>query len=142
MVETREFSRADFSRMVTIQEAITKKKVTEAWARMLERHLEEKTGVGFVALRDGEVVGFAIGEIKGEGFGLHQSGWIEAVGVDPKAMGEGIGSAIVEKLFQHFREKKVMDVYTTVRWDSVDMLSFFKSVGFGRSDFINLTRKL
>jgi len=33
-------------------------------------------------------------------------------------------------------------VYTAARWDSVDLLSFFKSVGFNRSNFINLYKKL
>ena len=83
-----------------------------------------------------------IGEVKGEGFGLHQSGWIEVVGVHPQAMGEGIGKAVIDKLFESFRRKKIRNVYTAVRWDSVDMVSFFKSVGFGLSDFINLTRRL
>jgi hypothetical protein len=29
-----------------------------------------------------------------------------------------------------------------VRWDAGDMLSFFKALGFGQSEFINLTRQL
>jgi len=49
---------------------------------------------------------------------------------------------MIEKVFEAFRERKIENVYTAVRWDAVDMLSFFKSVGFGRSDFINLIRKL
>ena len=54
----------------------------------------------------------------------------------------GIGKAMLDKLFESFRRKEITNVYTAVRWDAVDMLSFFKSVGFGRSDFINLIRKL
>lgn len=142
MIELREFGGSDIPGMVAIQQAITKKKVSQNWTRMLERHLENRSGLGFVALRDGRLVGFALGEVKGEGFGLPQSGWIEVVGVDPQAMGQGIGKAIMDKLLEAFRQKKVKNVYTSVRWDAVDMLSFFKSVGFGRSDFINLIRKL
>jgi len=142
MVELREFGRADIPEMVVIQRAITKKKVSRTWTRMVERHLEDSHGVGFVAVRDGKVVGFALGEVKGEGFGLPQSGWIEVVGVDPQAMGEGIGKAMLDKVFEAFRRKKIENVYTAVRWDSVDMVSFFKSIGFGRSDFINLVRRL
>lgn len=142
MIEIRKFDSSDIPGMVAIQEAITKKKVSRDWKRMVERHLEDSSGVGFVALRKGRTVGFVIGEIKGAGFGLNQSGWIEAVGVDPQAMGTGVGKAMIKKLFETFSEKKIKDVYTAVRWDSVDMVSFFKSVGFGRSDFINLTMKL
>lgn len=142
MVELREFVRSDIPEMVAIQQLITKKRVPRTWTRMIERHLEDSQGVGFVAVRDDKVVGFVIGEVKGEGFGLPLSGWIEVVLVEPQAMGEGIGKAMIEKLFDYFRRKKIRDVYTAVRWDSVDMLSFFKSVGFARSDFINLTRRL
>jgi ribosomal protein S18 acetylase RimI-like enzyme len=142
MIELRELRRSDIPRMVAIQRAITKKKVSRNWTRMVERHLEDSHGLGFVAVRDSELVGFVIGEVKGEGFGLPQSGWIEVVGVDPQAMGEGIGKAMIDKLFESFRRKKITNVYTAVRWDAVDMVSFFKSVGFSPSDFINLVRKL
>ncbi|MHB8762863.1 MAG: GNAT family N-acetyltransferase [Deferrisomatales bacterium] len=142
MIELREFGQTDIPEMVAIQRAITKKRVPRTWTRMVERHLESGHGLGFVALRDGKIVGFAIGEVKGEGFGVPQSGWIEVVGVDPHAMGEGVGKAMIEKLLESFRRKKITNAYTAVRWDSVDMLSFFKSVGFGRSDFINLVRPL
>ncbi len=142
MIELREFTRSDLPAMVAIQGAITQKRVPKTWTRMVERHLEDSQGVGFVAVRDGKVLGFVLGEVKGEGFGLPQSGWIEVVGVDPQAMGEGVGKAMVDRLLEAFRQRKVKSVYTAVRWDSVDMVSFFKSVGFGRSDFINLVRRL
>jgi ribosomal protein S18 acetylase RimI-like enzyme len=142
MIELRELRRSDIPRMVAIQRAITKKKVSRNWTRMVERHLEDSHGLGFVAVRDSELVGFVIGEVKGEGFGLPQSGWIEVVGVDPQAMGEGIGKAMIDKLFESFRRKKITNVYTAVRWDAVDMVSFFRSVGFSPSDFINLVRRL
>lgn len=142
MIELKEFGRDDIPEMVSIQQRITKKEVTPAWTRMVESHLDDPEGLGFVALRQGKVVGFVIGEVKGEGFGLRQSGWIEVVGVDPQAMGEGIGKTMIDALFATFRSRGITDVHTAVRWDSVDLVSFFKSVGFGRSDFINLIRQL
>ena len=129
----------DVPRIIAIQETIIKKRVSRRWIQMVEDHLRKHEGVGFVASRDGQVVGFIIGEVKGEGFGLEQSGWIEVVGVHPSQMGIGIGQALAERLFDFFRKRRVRDVYTAVRWDAVNMLSFFKSVGFDRSTFINLT---
>ena len=38
--------------------------------------------------------------------------------------------------------KSNKDIYTSVRWDSTDLLSFFKTLGFQRSDFINLHKSL
>jgi ribosomal protein S18 acetylase RimI-like enzyme len=132
----------DVPQIIAIQEAIIKKRVSRKWIQMVEDHLRKHEGVGFVASKDGQVVGFMIGEVKGEGFGLEQSGWIEVVGVHPSQMGIGIGQALAERLFDFFRKRRVRDVYTAVRWDAVDMLSFFKSVGFDRSTFINLIKRL
>lgn len=132
----------DVPRIIAIQEAIIKKKVSRKWVQMVEDHLRKHEGVGFVTSKDGQVVGFIIGEVKGESFGLEQSGWIEVVGVHPSQMGVGIGQALAERLFDFFRKRRVRDVYTAVRWDAVDMLSFFKSVGFDRSTFINLIKRL
>ena len=141
-IETRQIKTEDVPQIIAIQQAIIKKKVSRRWVQMVENHLRRQDAVGFVATRDNKVIGFVIGEVKGEGFGLEQSGWIEVVGVHPSQMGVGIGHALSHRLFQYFKKRGVRDVYTAVRWDAVDMLSFFKSIGFDRSTFINLIRHL
>ena len=141
-IKTRKIRSEDIPQIIAIQESITKKKVSRRWIKMVEHHLREEEGVGFVALKAGQVAGFIIGEIKGEGFGLEQSGWIEVIGVHPREMGAGTGTSLVDHLFRFFKQRGVRDIYTAVRWDAVDMLSFFKSVGFDRSDFINLRKHL
>jgi len=60
--------------------------------------------------------------------------------VHPRHMGTGTGYALAHKLFDHFRRRGIRDVHTSVLWDAVDMLSFFKSLGFDRSTFINLIK--
>jgi len=45
---------------------------------------------------------------------------------------EGIGKALAKRLFQYFRKRDIRDIYTAVRWDTGDMLSFFKAIGFKR----------
>ena len=94
-----------------------------------------------VAATEDRVAGFIIGEIKEWGFGLERSGWIEMIEVDPKHMGGGIGKALGEDLIKHFKEKGIKEVYTSVKWDSADLIAFFKSVGFDKSSFINLKYK-
>ena len=141
-IETRQIKTEDVPQIIAIQQAIIKKKVSRRWVQMVENHLRRQDAVGFVATRDNNVIGFVIGEVKGEGFGLEQSGWIEVVEVHPSQMGVGIGHALSHRLFQYFKKRGVRDVYTAVRWDAVDMLSFFKSIGFDRSEFINLIRHL
>ena len=141
-IKTQQIKAEDVPQIIAIQQAIIKKKVSRRWVQMVENHLRKQDAVGFVATRDKKVIGFIVGEVKGEGFGLEQSGWIEVVGVHPSQMGVGIGHALAHRLFQYFKRKGIRDVYTAVRWDAVDMLSFFKSIGFDRSEFINLIRRL
>jgi ribosomal protein S18 acetylase RimI-like enzyme len=141
-IKTHQIKAEDVPQIIAIQQAITQKKVSRRWVQMVENHLRKQDAVGMVATRDNKVIGFIVGEVKGEGFGLEQSGWIEVVGVHPSQMGVGIGHALAHRLFQYFKRKGIRDVYTAVRWDAVDMLSFFKSIGFDRSEFINLIRRL
>lgn len=141
-IKIRKIEAEDVPEIVSIQESILQKKISKKWIQMVEGHLKKEEALGFVALKDGHVVGFIIGEIKGEGFGLEQSGWIEVVGVHPRQMGIGIGRILAEKLFSFFRKKGIHDIHTSVRWDAGDMLSFFKAIGFDRSPFINLRRHL
>jgi ribosomal protein S18 acetylase RimI-like enzyme len=133
---------SDIPEIAAIQESILQKKVSRKWIQMVRNYFRQRKGVGFLASKDGRVVGFIIGEIKGEGFGLEQSGWIEVVGVHPRQMGAGIGRTLAEKLFLFFKKEGIRDIHTAVRWDAGDMLSFFKSIGFDRSTFINLRKHL
>jgi ribosomal protein S18 acetylase RimI-like enzyme len=141
-IKIRKIQSEDLPEIIAIQQTITKKKASRKWVQRVEHHLGKQEGFGFVAESGGKVAGFIIAEMKGEGFGLERSGWIEVVGVHPSQMGAGIGHALATKLFAYFRQKGVRDAYTAVRWDAVDMLSFFKSIGFDRSPFINLIKPL
>jgi ribosomal protein S18 acetylase RimI-like enzyme len=94
-----------------------------------------------VAIIDNNVAGFIIGGIKEWGFGVEHSGWIEMIEVDPKQMGKGIGKTLAEALINFFKNEGIKEVYTSVKWDSGDLIAFFKSVGFDKSSFINLEYK-
>ena len=141
-IRIRKIGTDNIPEMVAIQEAILQKRVSKKWIQMVKARLKKQEAVGFVASMDDRVAGFIIGEIKGESFGLEQSGWIEVVGVHPGHMGVGIGRILAKKLFEFFKKKGIRDIYTTVRWDAGDMLSFFKAIGFDRSPLINLRKHL
>ena len=141
-LKVRELRDEDIEEVVRIHGVITKKPDPPVVEALLRENLEKSRGVGFVAELEGRVVGFMMGEIKHGSFGLGRSFWIEMMAVHPKRMGIGIGHAIGERLFEFCKSKDVFDVYTAVRWDSGDILSFFKTLGFDRSNFVNLRKKL
>ena len=141
-MELRPLDRKDLAQVVEIQQRITRNPVTDRWKEMLARHVGCPDLPGLVAELRGEVVGFIIGEVKVGGFGTELSGWLEMVGVKPEHMGSGIGQSLAQGLFKHFHARGVLDIFTSVRWDSGDMLAFFKDLGFDRSHFINLQLRM
>jgi len=132
----------DYDAVMDIHEAILTRFTKPQWKSPVKSRLSNENIIALVALYEGKVVGFIISEVKKGDFGLDQSGWVQIVGVHPKYMGRGIGKSLGRHLLEHYRKMGIQDMYTSVRWDAVDMLSFFKSLGFDRSNFINLRRKL
>ena len=123
--------------------AITQTEVNLDYARIIGDQIQTDEPTSFVAEIDGKVVGFMICEIISSGFGLlDKSAWIVMFGIDPNFMGQGIGKRLASEIFRICREKGIRKIYSSVRWDSVDLLSFFKTLGFDRSNFINLQRTL
>jgi N-acetylglutamate synthase-like GNAT family acetyltransferase len=141
-IKIRKLTVGDLPQVIHIQEVITKKKIGLRKRTQWGDHIRKDSSFCLVALDKDQVVGFIISEIMNNSFGLDQSGWIKIIGVHPKYMGTGIGQSLITQLFVQYKKKKINEIYTAARWDSVDLLSFFKSVGFNRSNFINLYRKL
>jgi ribosomal protein S18 acetylase RimI-like enzyme len=126
----------------TIYSKITKKPVEPYFVSTIQEHAEAEESACFVAELDGRVIGFMISFILALGFGIEESAWIAVMGVHPKYMGQGIGARLASEIFKFYEARGITRVYTSVRWDSTDLLSFFRTLDFERSDFINLTKKL
>ena len=125
-----------------IYAAITQKPVDMDLKRIVQEQAPRDENACYVAELEGKVVGYMVSYILSGGFGLKKSAWIAQLGVDPKYMGQGIGDRLAREIFKFYKETGIENVYTSVRWDSTDLLSFFKTLGFDRSNFINLRKKL
>jgi len=125
-----------------IYSSITQKPGKADFERLIEEHAKKDNDACFVAELDNRVVGFMISYILTLGFGIEKSAWIATVGVNPNFMGQGIGGRLAEEILKFYKDEGITNVYTSVRWDSPDLLSFFKTLGFDRSNFINLRKVL
>ncbi len=141
-VDIRRMKIEDADEIGVISMAITQKPAGVNFKRIVEEQLRHEKNACFVAEIEGNVVGFMISYIQSGGFGLKESAWIVQLGVDPKYMGQGIGDRLAKEIFKYCKKAGIKDIYTSVRWDSTDLLSFFKTLGFDRSNFINLRKKL
>ena len=141
-MQIRRLMKEDVDQISRIYAAITMNDVDPDFKRVVEDHARSDDEACFVAESDGKVVGFMISYIITAGFGMAKSAWIATLGVDPSCMGQGIGAGLAEEIFKYYKSRGIENVYTSVRWDSTDMLSFFKTRGFDRSNFINLRKTI
>ena len=141
-VKIRKLKAEDAKDIRRIYGAITQKSVERDFNRIVKEQAQARDKASFVAKVDGKLVGYMISYILSGGFGLKKSAWIAQLGVDPQYMGQGIGDRLAKEIFKFCKKKGIKDIYTSVRWDSTDLLSFFKTLGFDRSNFINLLKKL
>jgi predicted N-acetyltransferase YhbS len=132
----------DADQISRINAAITKSSGKIDFQKTLEAQNQKSEDASFVAVFQGRIVGYMISYIIHGGFGIEKSAWIATLGVDPKYMGQGIGKGLAEEIFAVYKEMGIQNIFTSVRWDSVDLLSFFKTLGFNRSSFINLRKEL
>ena len=138
----RKLKKEDVDDISSIHAAITQGPVKNDFKKTIEEHASKEEGASFVAELQGQVVGYMISYILAGGFGIGQSAWIPLLGVNPKFMGQGIGDKLAREILKYYKELGINYIYTSVRWDSADLLSFFKTLGFDRSDFINLRKEL
>ena len=142
-VKIRRIRPEDAGDIARIQAAITKSPTKTDFTQIIQEQVhKEDEAASFVAEIDGKVIGYMISYIVYAGFGLDKSAWIATLGVDPRFMGQGIGRRLAEEILSFYKQRGIQHIMTSVRWDSVDLLSFFKASGFDRSDFINLRKEL
>ena len=124
----REVRIDDADEVDRIYTSIVKESEDIDFKRIIEEQIRSGGMASFVAEVQGKVVGYMISYTLSSGFGIDKSAWIAMVGVDPKYMGKGIGKVLAEKTFHFYKDQGINNIYTSVRWDSTDILSFFKSL--------------
>lgn len=133
-LQIRKVKQTDSDEIKRIRQEIEQAPATAAFKNIDEHY--------FVAELENQVVGYMFSYISSASFGIEKSAWISMIGVDPKFMGQGIGKQLAEEAMAYFKQMGIKNVYASISWDAIDILSFFKSLGFDRSVFINLKKSL
>lgn len=142
-VKIREIELDDAAAIQDIRKAISEDDAEVNFRKIIEMHISEGAGKSsLVAEINGDVIGYMISTSLYAGFGIKKSAWIMDLGIHPDHMGQGIGMKLAEKICDVYKGKGIKYIYSSVVWDSTDVLSFFKKLGFERSEFINLKKKL
>lgn len=138
----RRMKTADAEAIGKIDAAIDKRPTRLDFKQIVAEEVKRRENASYVAEIKGKVVGFMISYITYGNFGADRCAWIARFGVNPKWMGQGIGKKLAEEILKVYEKKGVTEIFTSVRWDATDILSFFKTLGFERSNFINLWKKI
>ena len=142
-VNIREITLNDAQAIQNIRKAITADDADVDSIKLVEHQVRKKKDKSsLVAEINGNVAGYMISTTLYAGFGMKKSAWIMAIGVHPDYMGQGIGLALASKICESYKDEGIEHIYSSVRWDSTDVLSFFKKLGFERSEFINLKKRI
>ena len=146
----RPLCEADIPSIIAIDEQTSGRSKPEYWRSKLTRYLlqnrfnldTDNSVLARVAEKDGEVVGFVIGEIRRWEFGQPFCGWITALGTNPNYQRLGIGRRLLAELLDYYRDKELREIRTIVEWSDGDLLKFFHSMGFVRGPFVELQKTL
>src|SRR2546428_7798548 len=126
----RPLTELDVEAVCRIDERITGRYRPEVWEQRIAYYIRRDPDSSQVAERDGKVVGFMLGEVRGGEFGLDEpTGWIEFFGVDPSARGGGVGRRLIEALLDHFRSRDARITRTMVATRDKEIDSFLRAMG-------------
>jgi len=143
-VVVRPVRRSDLDRIIDLDATVTGLEKRKYWLSVLRRygsgrHDEQQF---LVALQDGRVIGFVIGEVRDWEFGSPPCGWVFAIDVDPQARLAGVGTRLLEAISGSFRRIGVRKLRTMLARDNTLILSFFRSHGMMAGPLISLEMDL
>lgn len=136
----------DFDAVVAIDEKIINKSRPEYYEQRFEKlfRSNDYVPVSLVAEnKDGQVIGFVMGELYLGEFGiLQEEATLDTIGVDPQHQQTGIGKLLISEFIDHLKTVGVQKIRTLVDWNESSLIHFFSQNGFSPSKTINLEREI
>jgi ribosomal protein S18 acetylase RimI-like enzyme len=140
-VTVRAVRRGDLDQVIAIDASVTGIEKRTYWQRVFRRYGVAARGEQrwfLVALAEGRVAGFLIGEVRDWEFGSPPCGWVFAIDIDPHARQAGIGTRLLATLSTSLRRAGVRKLRTLLSRENTLILSFFRSQGMTAAPMIPL----
>jgi ribosomal protein S18 acetylase RimI-like enzyme len=140
-VTVRPVRRADLDEVIAIDATVTGIEKRSYWQRVYRRYGVAARGEHrwfLVALAEGRVAGFLIGEVRDWEFGSPPCGWVFAIDIDPQVRQAGIGTRLLSALSTSLRRAGVRKLRTLLSRENTLILSFFRSQGMTAAPMIPL----
>jgi predicted N-acetyltransferase YhbS len=127
----RPVSEHDAEEIARLDQRLTQQWRIEHWEDRITYAARRDPEGSLVALAGGKLVGYLFSDVRGQEYGFaEQTGWLEAVGVDPEHQGQSIGRQLLEQVMQRLSQNGVSDVRTLVSTRHAELATFFEHLGF------------
>ncbi len=138
----RPLTAADLDNVVAIDRTITGGARRGFFQKRLDAALAEPKDFIYVGHQEGgKLDGFALARIVAGEFGRDEPiVAFDAMGVDPAAVGHGVGQSLIAGIEAVMRQKNIADMLTQVSWDNADLIHFLNATGFDLAPRIVLER--
>jgi len=141
--EIRVAKNSDIAAVSGLDATITGIAKPDYWSDMFERYgTRDKRYFLVSENNEGQVIGFIIGEVRAWEFGSPPSGWIFALGVNPNARLNKVGSSMFDAICDCLARDGVNKVRTMLARDDELNMTFFRSQGMMGGPFIELEMPL
>lgn len=131
-LETRSLTADDLERVIEIDAHYTGRRRDGFYRKRLEAAIAEPKGFVYLGCDvDGVLRGFLLARLQEAEYGGSKAlASMDAIGVSPDMVDQGIGRTLLEALADILRHKDIGYIYTQADWRNGAMLRFFAGAGF------------
>ena len=143
-LEIRQARSEDLEQVIALDQQITGICKRDYLHDLFERYQTRRPDQRFfyVAEKAGRVVGFVVGEIRAWEFGSEPCGWVFAISVDPDVRGDSVGSALLDRICDRFKQAGIHRLRTMISRNNHLLMSFFRSRGLMAGPYLQLEKDL
>ena len=141
----RVMKKEDVGAIVAIDARVSREERPDYYDRKCNLALDDSMQLvtSLVAVYDGSVIGFIMGNVFLGEFGIPESvATFDTIGVNPDYQGQGVALALIRQFVSNLKKAQVEHIYTFVNWNDWQMLRFLEKSGFGPSKTLALEMKL
>jgi N-acetylglutamate synthase-like GNAT family acetyltransferase len=133
----------DLDAVISIDTQISGLGKPDYWREIITGYIQDKENRFFlVAVKDNQVAGFIIGEVRAWEFGSADCGWVFTIGIRPDTRLDGVGSRLLDSLCRAFRQAGVTKVRTMTARHEHELMSFFRSQGMMAGPYLQLEKEI
>lgn len=136
MIEVRAFEPTDQDAVVALWEACELVRPWNDPSKDIERKLQVAPKMFLVAIVGGVLAGSVMAGYEGH------RGWINYLAVRPELQRQGVGARLMAEAERLLEEAGCPKINLQVRSDNVDVIAFYRAIGYEVDDVVSLGKRL